>query len=226
MRSHIIMALAIAAGAVLVASTVTAVMAVQGESTAMTVGKSRKYVDYKDGIFKVKAGAGGPTAPLTAFFPQVANIKVGETVVWYNPSNVGEPHTVTFIFDETQWANFETAYVARNVEGFEPLTPGENAEPVTFPGPEGQTVIVAANARSISPAVVSADGTPEYMPPNGSYTLDGTEKYVNSGFVWPDGMSPPGFAEISTFSVKFEEQGTYNYICVLHPWMTGVVVVE
>jgi plastocyanin len=226
MKSHIVIALAIAAATVLVASTVTVTMAAQGGSTAMSVGENRKYMDYKDGVFKVRAGAGGPTAPLTAFFPQVANIKVGESVVWYNPSNIAEPHTVTFVFDQGQWANFETAYVAKNVEGFEPLTPGENAEPITFPGPEGQTVIVAANARSISPVVVSSDGTAEYLPPNDDYAIDGTEKYVNSGFIWPTGMSPEGFPEISTFSVKFEEQGTYNYICVLHPWMTGVVVVE
>lgn len=226
MNRHIMIALAIAAAGVLAASTVTVTMAAQEDSTAMTLGQSRKYMDYKDGVFKVKAGAGGPTAPLTAFFPQVANIKVGETVEWYNPSRVSEPHTVTFVAEDQYWANFETAYIAKNVEGFEPLTPGENAEPITFPGPEGQTVIVAANARSIMPATVSADDTASFLAPNASYSMDGTEKYVNSGFIWPEGMSPPGFAEISTFSVKFEEAGTYDYICVLHPWMTGRVVVN
>lgn len=138
---------------------------------------------------------------------------------------MAEPHTVTFVFDQSQWTNFETAYIAKNVE-FEPLTPGENAEPITFPGPEGQTVIVAANARSISGAVVSADGSATYLPPNGSYDLDGTEKYVNSGFIWPEGMAPEGFPEIATFTVKFDEQGTYNYICAIHPWMAGTVVVQ
>jgi Copper binding proteins, plastocyanin/azurin family len=29
----------------------------------------------------------------------------------------------------------------------------------------------------------------------------------------------------NTFSVKFEKQGTYDYLCILHPWMTGTVVV-
>lgn len=211
---------------VLAVSTITVSMAASEMGTAKSVATNRKFVDYKDGIFKVRAGAGGPTAPLTAFFPQTAHIKVGETVVWYNPTNVGEPHTITFVFDESQWANFETAYVAKNVEGFEPLTPGENAEPITFPGPEDQTVIVAANARSINPAVVTEDGTVTYLAPNGSYTLEGSEKYVNSGFVWPEGMTPSGFPEISTFSVNFDEQGTSNYICALHPWMTGTVVVR
>lgn len=118
----------------------------------------------------MRAGAGGPTAQLTAFFPQIANIKVGESVVWNNPSNVAEPHAVTFVFDQSQWANFETAFIAREVDGFEPLSPGENAEPTTFEGPDRQMMIVGANARSINAAVVSSDGTATYPPPNGSYT--------------------------------------------------------
>ncbi len=28
------------------------------------------------------------------------------------------------------------------------------------------------------------------------------------------------------FSVKFEEEGRYDYFCTLHPWMMGKVVVE
>lgn len=212
MNKYVIAVLVVGVAAVLAASTVTASLAASDGGIAKSVGTNRKFVDYEDGVFKVRAGAGGPTAPLTAFFPQVANIKVGESVEWYNPSNVGEPHTVTFVFDQSQWANFETAYVAKNVEGFEPLTPGENAEPITFPGPEGQTVIVAANARSISPTVISSNGTATYLAPNGSHNFDGTEKYINSGFIWPEGMSPPGFPEISTITVKFEERGIYDYL--------------
>lgn len=226
MNNYVLVTLVAAVAAVLAVSTVAVSMAASETGVAKSVGTNLKFVDYKNGIFKVRAGAGGPTAPLTAFFPQTAHIKVGETVEWNNLSNVGEPHTITFVQDQSQFANFETAFVAKNVEGFEPVTPGENAEPITFPGPEGQTVIVAANARSINPTVVSADGTATYLAPNNSYTLDGTEKYVNSGFVWPKGMSPPGFPEINTFSVKFDKEGTYNYICALHPWMSGSVVVQ
>lgn len=226
MNSYILITLVAVVAVVLVVSTITVSIAQSEMGTAKSVATNRKFIDYTDGIFKVRAGAGGPTAPLTAFFPQTANIKAGETVEWTNLSNVGEPHTITFVTDESQWANFETAFVAKSVEGFEPLTPGENAEPITFPGPQNQTVIVAANARSINPTVVSSDGTATFLSPNGNYTLDGTEKYVNSGFVWPEDMSPPGFPEISTFRVKFDEQGTYDYICALHPWMTGRVVVQ
>jgi plastocyanin len=226
MNTYVVIALVAAIGAVLAASTITVTLASQEESVVRSVGNNRQYMDYQDGIFKVKAGAGGPTAPLTAYFPQVATIKSGESVVWYNPSNVGEPHTVTFVLDGSYGADFAAPFIAKNVEGFESLVPNGNAEPITFPSPEGETVIVAANARAISPTVVSDDGSATYLPPNAEYVMDGTEKYINSGFIWPEGMSPPGFPEVSTFSVTFAEPGTYDYFCLLHPWQAGKVVVQ
>ena len=49
-------ALAIAAGAVLITSTVTVSMAQSGESVAQSVGKSRKFMDYENGVFRVMTG--------------------------------------------------------------------------------------------------------------------------------------------------------------------------
>jgi plastocyanin len=38
-------------------------------------------------------------------------------------------------------------------------------------------------------------------------------------------MGPP-FPPVSSFTVTFEEPGTYPYFCSIHPWMTGQVVVR
>jgi plastocyanin len=35
----------------------------------------------------------------------------------------------------------------------------------------------------------------------------------------------PPFPVVSSFTVTFEEPGTYPYFCAIHPWMTGEVVV-
>ena len=38
-------------------------------------------------------------------------------------------------------------------------------------------------------------------------------------------LGPP-FPPVSSFTVTFEEPGTYPYFCAIHPWMTGQVVVQ
>ena len=225
MNRYAIMAMAIVAGAVLIASAaITTSMAQKDEKVAPELGKSLKYKDYKDGVFKVRAGGGGHTAPLTRFFPGVAEIKVGESVMWYNPTRVGEPHTVTFVMDNNTNADFIAPFVIGG--NATSAVPHANAEAVTMPGPAGNSVIIAANARSISPTVISENGTATYLPPNASYTMKGNEKYVNSGWMWPEKQSPPGLPPISSFTVNFEQAGTYDYICAVHPWMAGRVVVK
>ncbi|AIC14410.1 cupredoxin domain-containing protein [Nitrososphaera viennensis] len=226
MNRYLIIALAIAASAVLAVSTVTATtMAAKDQSVAQSLGASMKHREYKNGVFKVMAGGGGATAPLTKFFPTKATIKVGESVTWVNPTRVGEPHTVTFILNQTQWADLEAPFVVNNSTGITPLAPG-NSQPVTISGPNGATAMIGANARAYLPVAIASDGTAMPMPPNANYTMVGTEQYVNSGFIWPNGMAPEGLPPIDTFTVKFEKAGTYDYICILHPWMAGQVAVN
>lgn len=183
---------------------------------------NKKYHDYKDGVFNVKAGAGGAVAPLTWFFPRNAEIKVGETVTWNNPTSVAEPHTVTFAFGGALPA-VDAPFIIGNDTEFTALPPGSNAEPLSFPGENGTMVLVAANARSWNPTIIDADGNVTYLPPNGNYTVTGTEQYVNSGLIWPQGQAPPGVPQIESFSLTFTTEGSYDYICILHPWMTGKV---
>ncbi len=43
----------------------------------------------------------------------------------------------------------------------------------------------------------------------------------------PHGMFDSGYLDPNeSFSIKFEESGTFDYFCTLHPWMKGKVVVE
>ena len=87
--------------------------------------------------------------------------------------------------------------------------------------------VIGANARAFNPTIVDSTGkNVTYLPPNANYTMDGTESYVNSGWMWPEGQVPPGAPPITEFTVTFEEPGIYDYVCTVHPWMTGSVVVS
>jgi hypothetical protein len=95
-----------------------------------------------------------------------------------------------------------------------------------MPGPNGSSIVIGINNRSIAPTVINASGNITHLALNANYTMDGTEKYVNSGWIWPQGQVPPGLPPINSFSVKFTKAGTYDYMCEVHPWMTGDVIVK
>jgi plastocyanin len=177
----------------------------------------------------VAAGDGGPESVLIAFVPQNVTIDAGETVIWTNPTVVGEPHTVSFIRQPDYFAAIESAYLIANGTELTPANPNEkNTEPFIIPGQNDTTdnTIIAANKRATLPVVIDAQNNVTYLPLNGNYTMTGDELYVNSGWIWPQGAIPPGLPPITSFSVTFENAGTYDYICVIHPWMVGQVVVQ
>jgi hypothetical protein len=84
----------------------------------------------------------------------------------------------------------------------------------------------------ILPTVISANGSITNLYPYGNlagdgaqYNFTGTEKYVNSGFIWPEGHVQKGFPNITSFTVQFEKQGVYHFQCLIHPEMRGNVTV-
>jgi len=186
-------------------------------------------VTSQNGTRTVAAGGGGPVSVVTWFIPQNISISVGETVTWVNPTVVTEPHTVSFIREEAYFANLESPYLITNGTELTPAIPDEqNTEPLIIPDQNGTTTntILVANNRAVSPVAIDAQNNVTYLPPNANYTMTGDELYVNSGVLLPESQIPPGAPPITSFSVKFENAGTYDYLCLFHPWMTGRVIVE
>ena len=90
-----------------------------------------------------------------------------------------------------------------------------------------QYVVIAVNARSYIPTVIDSQGSvKQFTPPNAAYTMTGNEKYVNSGWLLPKGQEQVLPGSSTSFTVTFQKAGTYHYICQLHPWMRGSVVVK
>jgi plastocyanin len=175
----------------------------------------------------VAAGGGNATAPWTIFVPEEIRIKAGDTVVWDNPTEgAAEPHTVTFVFDNSTIARVEAPLGVSNTTEFTVIPPGSNNDPILMPGEEGINTVVAVNARTFNPTVIDSQGAVQFMNPNSNYSMTGDERYVNSGWFLPTGLEGLYPGSGNTFSVTFEEPGTYEYLCIIHPWMTGSVVVE
>jgi plastocyanin len=177
----------------------------------------------------VDAGGGGPESVVTWFTPQNVIINAGETVIWRNPTIVGEPHTVTFIRQEDYFANPQSPYLIANGTELIPANLEEkNTEPLIIPGQNdtANNIIVATNARSSNPVLIDAQNNMTYLPANANYTMTGDELFVNSGWIWPQDQIPPDLPPITSFSVTFENAGTYDYLCIIHPWMAGQVVVQ
>ena len=177
----------------------------------------------------VAVGGGGPVSVVTWFVPQNISISAGETVTWVNPSLVAEPHSVSFMKDPSYFANYESPYLIANGTELTPANPEEkNTEPLIIPGQNDTTAntIIVANKRQASPVVIDAQNNVEYLPLNANYTMTGDELYVNSGIIFPENSIPPDAPPITSLSITLENVGTYDYICEIHPWMTGRVIVE
>jgi len=86
--------------------------------------------------------------------------------------------------------------------------------PLVVPAPGGQEGMV------VNPAAFF----PTRMPGSDVEAYAG-DRYVNSGILSHQPMGPDAPPN-DTFQVTFTEPGTYRYHCILHPWMTGTVIVE
>jgi plastocyanin len=127
------------------------------------------------------------------------------------------------------------------------VPPFNQGEPVIIPAPDGREAIVALNKQTWYPAVIGVNNHTTYL--NGTdleVTLNSTLKWVNSGVIVPpmpstDAAQPnstetdttggeqiigPPFPPVISFTVTFQEPGTYPYYCAIHPWMSGQVIVR
>ena len=207
---------------ILLASTAIAIaIAIANVSLAQSSGGSTP-----SSSVKVQAGGGNSTLPYTIFNPQSVQVKQGQSVMWYNPSKVGEPHTVTFALDNKTKPDLSATFAVRNSSSFMPMPPNSTSEPVIIPNSQNpsMSMILGSNAIASNPVVIASAGNVTHLSHNAAYSVKGNEKLVNSGLLFPKGMGPPNGS--TAFTLTFERVGTYNYYCILHPWQKGKVVVQ
>ena len=196
-------------------------------------------------VKEVQAGIGVANAAINLFSPQQVQIKTGQSITWYNPTPVPEPHTVTFVLNNNNNNNDNNkSYAADLIAPFTissssttttnstqimPVIPNSNSEPLMTPD---NNAIIAINKRAYNPVVVIEDSTTTggknvtYMKQNANYSMSGTEDYINSGWLLPKGQENAYPGSGNTFTMTFQKAGTYDYLCIIHPYMTARVIVN
>jgi plastocyanin len=222
----------------------------------------------QDRAVRVEVGQGSnATVQYYTYTPQTVEINAGESVTWFTTAELVDIHTVTFVLDQNLTSDLVLPFAVSGDTDFELLPPFNVGEPIMIQAPDGREAIVALNKHVFYPAVVDANNQTTFL--NGTdiqYTMDGTEKAINSGIILPPtppigeagGQNttapstgaeeiPPGAAEmnettspateggqpqigppfppVSSFTVTFEQPGTYPYFCAIHPWQSGQVIV-
>lgn len=232
------------------------VLVASGPSTFATITESTQLPQTTDqsevseeGITTVAIGEGSNgTIQDYAYTPQTVEINAGDSVTWYSPSEISDIHTVTFVGDPTIITDIILPFaVPSGATDFELLPPFNQGEALVVPAPDGREAIVALNKNAWYPAIVGVNNQTTYF--NGTdieVTLNSTLKAVNSGIIVPampsTGGAPPNstetdttgaeqimgppFPAVASFTVSFQEPGTYPYFCAIHPWMSGQVIVR
>lgn len=171
----------------------------------------------------------GVASPAPQFTPSVLIVKKGQQVLWSNPSTVPDPHTVTFVLDKKSAVSLFIPLLVSNSTQFKTLTPGENSVPILLPQYGKPTTLLTLNSRAIEPVVIDQNGlATKIIQKNstGSYTVLGTEKYINSGWLLPKGQEKGYPGALTSFKVTFAKPGVYHYADIFHPWMKGTILVN
>jgi plastocyanin len=184
---------------------------------------------------RVAVGQGSTeTVQYYTYTPQSVEINVGESVTWFSPAEFADIHTVTFVRDPNIQSDIILPFAVSVGENFELLEPFNTGNPLLIQAPDGRDAIVGLNKDGWYPTVMDANNQTTYL--NGTdihYTIQGTEKLVNSGIILPPtppaaGVPQlgPSFPPVNSFTVTFAQPGTYPYFCAIHPWMSGEVIVR
>ena len=184
-----------------------------------------------------------------SFDPVTLTVTAGATVTWANAG--AAPHTVTangalfdsgFLFaGDTYQRTFATvgtyayfcslhpemtATIVVNDAGGEPAPPGEPplpGDPATPPGGGGSTVAPAAGGIAI------VDNA--FSPASKTVTTGTTLVWTNTGAVPHTVTSNAGGFDSGimlsgdTYRRTFTQPGTFDYLCSIHPSMTGTITV-
>lgn len=176
--------------------------------------------------YAIKVGEGNNTVSVTKYFPDYVEITAGDSITWYSGVEVPNPHTVTFIRNLGNIEKIGLPFYVPNNTKFTPVL-NNLGEPFEEKTSNGTRIVMMLNARALTPTVIAADNKVMELKQNSVYTLNGSEKFVNSGpLLSLDREQNFDYSFSSSFTVVFNKPGFFEYSCLFHPWMIGKLLVK
>jgi LPXTG-motif cell wall-anchored protein len=114
-------------------------------------------------------------------------------------------------------------------------TPDDTTPPpdeATAPPPGSSTLVSAASSASVSILDGSSQSAFRFSPSSVTVGVGETVTWINNGSapeghnVAGDGLGSPTLHDGQSYSHTFTSSGTFSYICSIHPFMKGTVIVQ
>lgn len=174
----------------------------------------------------IKVGEGNNTVSFTQYFPPYAEVKVGDSITWYNGMSVPNPHTVTFIQDLGHLEKIGVPFYISNDTRFVPVI-DNLGEPLLEKTNNGTNIVMVLNSNALTPTIITSDDETLRLKKDSVIDFQGNEKFVNSGPILAlDKEQNFDYSFTSSFTLVFKNPGLYEYSCLFHPWMIGKILVK
>lgn len=165
------------------------------------------------GVIDAFAGYDGPHFALDAMYPKRLELKKGQRVSWHFDQLAFEDHTVTLPLKKGVRISQNSFVPVCDPDGDTGTMPDEPANP-------DATTLDEVCAGGVSQIELDID--PRFGPPAGDGVVTSTRDFESSG------IRGANFGISDAYLVKFakpSENGPYTFVCMIHPFMKGKVVV-
>lgn len=165
------------------------------------------------GVVDAFVGYDGPHFALDAMYPKKLELRKGQRVTWHFDQLAFEDHTATLPLKKGVKISRNTFIPVCDPDGDTGTMPDEPSNP-------DATTLEEVCPGGISQIEIAID--PRFGPPAGDGVVTSTHDFESSGIRGANaGITDP-------FTLKFavrSDNGPYTFVCMIHPFMRGKVVV-
>lgn len=189
-------------------------------------------------VFTIKMLEGSSIQGSPDYDPEVANVPQGYVVEWINEDSVAHTATSSIDFGET----FDSSLVGPGEKfGLDTtdLTIGEYEYFCIVHPWMVATLIIEEPKEAVTETVLIPEGAGVQQPGQVYYDPDLITVSIGTTVEWVNndvaihtstdkngGFDSDIIGAGESYSHTFSEDGTFDYFCIVHPWMEGIVIVE